>query len=159
MSQLIFHLEPQLQDNWCWAAVASAIATFSGDPRHMNQCDVAAALFPGRTCCGNPDACDEQASLGDALTRVQHLAQKVRSPVSYDTVCTEIAAGRPLCVRVRSGGVGHFVVVSGFADGDTDQRLSVDDPKPARGRVNVPYDALLTNYFGSGVWTHTYFVR
>ena len=159
MSQLNFTLRPQIQENWCWAAVASAIAVFARDPQAPEQCEVAGVVFPSRRCCNDPASCDEPASLGDALMRVRHLAQKVASPVSYDTVCSEITAGRPLCVRVVSGGFGHFVVISGFDAGNVDQRLSVDDPKGGRGRVDVPYEALRTNYFGSGVWTHTYFIK
>lgn len=159
MGQLDFELEQQQRDNWCWAAVAAGVANFQRDPKTWGQCDVANAALSRDTCCVDGEPCDVDQSLRDALNAVQHLNATVESAISYENVCAELDANRPLAIRIESGSLGHFVVISGYESGSSDRRLTIDDPGYGRGRTSVPYETVLSNYYGSGRWTHTYYVR
>lgn len=161
MPQLDFGMQQQQQDNWCWAAVAASVSMYWRSTRVWGQCDIVNAELPQTVCCSQGDSlvCNVPAKLSDALSVVQHLNTFMIGSISYDNVCAELDSNRPLCLRIVTGGLGHFVAITGYVDGDADQRLVIDDPGHGRGRVEVPYETVLQEYYGSGVWTHTYFVQ
>ena len=159
--QLPFEMQEQQQGNWCWAAVAASVTTYWPTPRQWGQCDVVNAELTQTKCCaeGNCASCNVQHSLHSVLTRVQHLCNTVTNAISYEDVCAELDAERPLCARIVTSELGHFVAITGYVIGDPEQRVLVDDPGLGRGRREVPYDTLRQDYSGGGVWTHTYYLE
>ena len=49
---LAFVIEPQLQTNWCWAAVSKSVSWFYDQSSPWTQCRVANAALPRTDCCG-----------------------------------------------------------------------------------------------------------
>lgn len=154
-------LQIQLQDKWCWAAVASAVAT-SFSPA-IAQCEVANGLLERADCC--PDGSHSPGSnvtnyLDDALAWVRHFRQRRPGPIGRDEIHYEVCRSVcPVGVRVgwRDTGLreGHFVGLSGiFFQLD---RVIIEDPW--FGRVEMSRQEFTINYQGRGTWTHTYFTR
>jgi hypothetical protein len=75
--------------------------------------------------------------------------------VSFQNVCDEINAGRPVGARVGwSGGGGHFMVIYGYSVVGGTNYFDIDDP--IYGKSHLTVAAFSQNYQASGVWTHTY---
>jgi hypothetical protein len=156
-TSLNFTMQHQQQDEWCWAAVSISIAAYFGDAS-WSQCGLANSFFGQVLCCMYPNSCNRPFFLDQALQKVGHFRLFSTGPAALNQVQAEIAAGRPLGVRIQwaGSGDGHFVAI----DGCTDDSVEVQDPWTG-GYTSVEYNTFLTAYAGigdTGVWTHCYWV-
>lgn len=153
MASVFFPMETQQQSQWCWAAVSVSTASYYGDPA-WSQCALVNAELGETGCCANgaSSACNQPWSLQAALTRVGHLSSFSLGRLGERDTEAQIAAGRPVAVRIDWGdGTGHFVVVSGM---EPDDIVTVEDP--LNGTFSGPYSSFAAAYLGSGSWSHTY---
>jgi len=151
--RLDFDLWHQEMDNWCWAAVSSAIGNFYAGSVGFHQCDVAAIAL-GRPCCPSPSLCDEPYFLEDGLGAVGHPATVTKTIPNYE-IQADIDAGRPVAARIQwAAGGGHFVVIEGYSTTVGGQLLYVEDPWS--GGHDVMDSEFRTSYQGAGSWSHTY---
>ena len=156
---LSYVTQPQLQANWCWAAVSSGVARYYDAATRWTQCRIAEAEL-GRECCG-PEAegaCNIPWFLNRALTRVGHLDRWAAGPVTFAEIVQSIDARDPLCVRIAwvQGGA-HFVALYGYGEGTgagDPTVVSVSDPR--YGNSDVPYSEFRDRYRETGEWTHAY---
>jgi hypothetical protein len=79
--------------------------------------------------------------------------------IGLGMIAKEIASGRPVGVRIQwAGGGGHFVVVAGYQQDPSGNTIAVFDPWPGFGdTLAQDFGAFLSQYQGSGWWTHTYY--
>ncbi|HTQ15384.1 MAG TPA: C39 family peptidase [Rhizomicrobium sp.] len=139
---LAFTMQKQLQDNWCWAATASSVAAYYRDPDNPSQCDLAKKYIQN-SCCpkGQPNlpacTCNEPYQL---ITPLQVLGRSngdaQPGALDFDSIATEIDAGRPVCIRIDINPPnGHFLVIIGYdrSTGDVylcDPEYKVVGPHP-----------------------------
>lgn len=157
---LPFAMTPQTELQWCWAATSASVAMFFVPSSGWVQCAVASKAFSIQ-CCGGASSgptCNQPWYLNQALAIVGHLHHMTGQAEMFSTVQAEIAAGRPLCVRVGwSGDGGHFLAIHGWqvaADGV--EYYHVDDP--IFGKQTVERRKFETAYQHNGTWTHSYFL-
>ena len=161
---LTFNMETQEQSQWCWAAVAVSVTMFYDTSDTVTQCRVANMVLNTNGCCSNPDPCNEDNFLEDALAQVNHFrAPLVFEPLPFSDVEGEINDGRPLGCRIGwFGGGGHFVIIHGVSVDQTSSAVNrwvaVADP------LFGPSDYLINNFTsgyrqGEGEWTHSYFTQ
>lgn len=158
-------VEEQKEDNWCWAAVASAIHNRKHSKKRLTQCDVASRVFPDEgDACADPRPFDRVASLEVALDRVGmlHNAEDGRAP--FDEIQAEIGKNRPLCARIvkdRNGdGIvesAHFVVIVGCGIIDGVPHVRVEDPEGSS--FIGPLATFQDNYGKEWTWVSTYFIK
>jgi hypothetical protein len=158
-------MQPQLQTEWCWAAVAASIGTFYQDAQPKQQCELATELL-FTPCCIDPlpppppPAWQGNApyALDGALKLIKHLnGDLVAQPLSFEQVVAEIDAGSPVCCHIEwvdaAGLRGHFNAIVGY-DRQT-QDVIVRDPYAPYGESTLPYETFKSNYHG-GAWDQTY---
>ncbi len=93
------------------------------------------------------------------MTRTGHLASAFGGTVGFNVVQQQIAAQRPLAVRIAwfgGGAVGHFVVIDGYSTAGG-QRVSVRDS--IFGDSSWPFAAFQTSYKNRGSWSATYLTQ
>ena len=157
--QLSFNMEAQTQSNWCWAATATSVSHFYWLLSTWTQCLIASGELPPNNCCTSPVPipCNIPWYLDRALTRTNNFVS-ITGTVSFQTVCDEIDAGRPVGARVGwSGGGGHFMVIYGYSSVGGTNYFDIDDP--IYGKSHLTVAAFSSSYQGSGAWTHTYFTK
>ena len=149
---LKFTIEPQRQNQWCWAAVTASIATFYRN-RGWSQCRVVNDRLGETECCsdGSSSACNRPWYLDKALSRVGNLGGFTKGALTAQEVRTEIDNGRPIGVRI--GRLNAAVISSpsaGIRPGRT--RYSRSVVWPFDGVLSGIQFALPRN----GRWTHAY---
>jgi hypothetical protein len=156
---LIFNMQPQKMENWCWAAVAVSLKSFYDPTSELTQGDIVATTLDLPICkiTPTPAICDQPYDLIAVLTDLGLLQKVIESPVEADTIIQEIDAGRPLCCQIDYGGQGgHFIVLHGYSWDQPDGQFFVDVADP---RAENPYaidrEELMRNYNG-GQWARTY---
>jgi hypothetical protein len=103
--------------------------------------------------------------LDKALTRVGHYAGFIARAADYLTqVVPEVDADRPVTLRVEwagSGGLAHFVAITGYDNSLGYQIVQIDDPAPigVGSQARLDYAAFVAAYQGSGAVTHTLWTR
>jgi Papain-like cysteine protease AvrRpt2 len=145
---------------WCWAAIATAIAKFYDASSTITQTFVACKVFPNGDCCNNGGStpCNQPAHLEAALEAAKHPASRLPRSLQPSELTDLINNNKPVCVRVGSKLGGHFLAVKGFDDtAPSNLYLLVCDPEA--GECITTFDALLTSYPGYGKWTDTYLTR
>jgi Domain of unknown function (DUF5050)/Papain-like cysteine protease AvrRpt2 len=151
---LPFEVQPQLESEWCWAAVSTSVAKYYTPSTTVTQCAVVNQQLGRSDCCSNPGSnnCNQPGYLDQALQFVGNFASET-GPVSFDDVVLVLDWGTPPCIRIGwSGGGGHFIGVQGCQPNGF---LLVTDP--IYGDSIVTYDTLTTGmYQGNGIWTTTY---
>lgn len=168
MSDMPFVIDHQMQDQWCWAAVALSICRFFKDQRWQQQCDVVNEIFGpirGDTdCCtdGASSTCNMPWALDIVLNTAGHLLQPVRGIVTFDEVKQQVLVQkRPFAARIMLADLmtAHFVVVIGCDEaGDGRQWVKVADPGGSTGNTNtIEYSALLNDYMPGASWDQSYF--
>jgi hypothetical protein len=154
---LSYTMQPQVQSNWCWSAVATSTSHYYNAASTWTQCTLANQQLGQMSCCQNgaSAACNVPWYLDRALGATGNLDHWHGSNESFEVTAQQIEEGRPLGVRIGwKGGGGHFVVVSGYDDG---QMVTVRDP--IYGTSYMKYTTLATNYQGSGSWTDSLFTK
>ena len=130
---LVFDMQHEEQNNWCWAAVAASVGNYYAEEEEWDQCTVANRELRREDCCGDGAAgpCNVYGYLASALNRVHCLQNwAIAHRATFDMVVGEINAGRPVCVRVAwRGGGAHFVAITGYSDPDPAiAQVLVQDP-------------------------------
>jgi hypothetical protein len=156
--ELAFVMEPQLQNEWCWAAVSTSVALYYAPQSGRTQCAVVNDGLEQTTCCqdGGSAACNQPYFLEKALAIVGHLASDFGGALDFDRVRAEIDAGRPfgLCIDWKGGG-GHVVAVGGY-DAQGEMLLVCDS---MFGTSHVPLATFPASYQGGGTWSWTYLTQ
>jgi Bacterial tandem repeat domain 1/Papain-like cysteine protease AvrRpt2 len=166
---LRFRIQRQQQGFWCWAAVSSSIRRYYQPASTLSQIDLVNQRR-GRNDCGQPgpgadtDRCNQPDTTHEVIDSLGHLAQMQHNSVPFANLRGELAAGRPIFVRIEwDGGGRHATVAAGVEDGEF---VIMCDPgnssaaDPAQGTTTVvAYDALLADYNGSGNWIGTGYTR
>lgn len=155
---LPFNIEHQTQSNWCWAATSKSISKFYSNLSSWTQCKVASSEL-SLICCTSPVSgpCNIPWYLDRALVRTNNFVS-YGSPISWERVLEELQRGLVLGARVGwNGGGGHFMVIHGATTNGVVKYLHIDDP--IYGKSVIPYNQFLSNYQGSGRWTHTYYTK
>ncbi|WP_167475335.1 papain-like cysteine protease family protein [Nocardia arthritidis] len=119
----------QTEDQWCWAANGSSIATYLNRPIGQREyCE----LVHGATAEGCPNAAASLEQIAAAFRKIGFTAA-VGAPLSMTQVVTEISANRPILTGIAwTAGGGHAQVIYGFdADAGT---ITYGDPWPTSRR-------------------------
>jgi|SRR5215471_15625682 len=156
MKQLVFVMQRQERNNWCWSAVATSIALFRSAASGWTQCKLATAELGQGNCCA-AGTCDTDWFLNRALNRTGNLRAFSSGAESLASIQSEIDSDLPLGVRIQwRGQGGHFVAITGC---DTINNLvTVSDPLEDES-VTLDYDRFVSSYEGIGSWSHSYFTQ
>lgn len=147
---LELNLAPQEKANWCWAAIAQALAGYFGLEAH-SQSWIAEH-------CAEPGEADRQQGEHRPLSQVLDAMACgyywTPGKPSFQRLVAQINHGLPLCVRIQwHGGHGHFVLIHGY-QADL-KALWVADS--INGGSLQCFDDFPKIYGSrSGVWTETY---
>lgn len=157
-------VDPQCQDEWCWAAVAVAIQQFYPPPTAVKQCQVVDLVLPGNDCCHNASStnCTMPVLLEDVLAKIKHfrgLHPPPNNDLEVKLLKDEIDAGRPVCIRFQvSQKDGHFSIVKGYDDTDSNNlKILIIDPQFPECWCSYP--EVLSGYEGGASWTDSYFTE
>jgi Papain-like cysteine protease AvrRpt2 len=146
---------------WCWAAVASAIAGFYPPHPRITQCSIANSQIPNNNCQtkGGSKRCNIPQPLEGPLCIVGHLDQKIPNPTNPSQIISKTESSQPICVRIGwEGRSGHYVVIKGYVGTDPENMyLVISDP--AYGECITPYKIFKCQYKSLGSWTDTYFTK
>lgn len=145
-------MQAQENSNWCWAGSGDTIAAWYGRNYSQNQFCNAAFRRPQGTPCPNDQA--TLANVQDAFGWMGiNSGSYVSSWLGYDTVRSEIDAGRPMETRIQwSSGGGHMHVIYGY---DTERNwVYWGDPWATNNRYNWgDFDYYVNG--SSFSWTHS----
>ncbi|MGW6281667.1 papain-like cysteine protease family protein [Kribbella sp. NPDC055071] len=144
--------QSQQKSNWCWAATGNSIAAFYGRTYSQNQfCNLAFGNSQNATCPNNQAtlANDQQAFRSIGISAGSY----VSGTLSFSTLVTEIAAGRPVMTRIGwSSGGGHMMDIIGYDSSDS--TLEYYNPWPDDPRYNYSsYSWYRSN--SQFTWTHS----
>jgi len=158
-----------MQDNWCWAAVATSVGLFYGTG-NWTQCAVATdqvnkLISPGQVndCCSTPDSqtCDVYGYVYFALQHVRsidHWSPKKPLPQElYDRLSRDKEV---VCLRIKwNGGGAHFTTIRGCTDPADGGPfiISTSDTLKGFSGTTLPYDDFPAHYHAGGEWTSTFF--
>jgi hypothetical protein len=158
--RLAFTMQPQQQANWCWAAVSTSVSHYYDTGSAWTQCLVANDQLGRNDCCGGGASgpCNVYGFLDQALQTVGCFVSIQGGTSTFATIDGEIAAGRPVGIRVAwNGGGAHFLAIIGTREWSPTY-VAVDDP--IFGKSDHTWDDLRTSYQADGdSWTHTYFTQ
>lgn len=130
-------LRAQETGNWCWAATTQMITEFLEHGR--TQCDLANERFARNDCCTS--GCPKNAACNipgwTMFTECGFTYSNSSTPLTWEKIKFEIyCAKKPLSFAYgpKSGGVGHVLVIYGYAEIGDDKFLSLKDPwSPCNG--------------------------
>lgn len=164
MPSVNFFMQYQQRTNWCWAATGVSVRVYYQPASPLTQCVLVCATLGRNDCCNNLQVaahpCNVTGDLGAVLQTLAHLQATVARPATLAEIAVQIAALRPLALRVgwvNGGGhamacTGYFLALNGL------YYLQIQDPW--FGTSLVPLVIFPALYWGrAGVWTHTYFTR
>lgn len=121
----------QQTNNWCWAATTQMITTFLG--HGVQQCDLANQRF-GRTDCCTGNCPKNSACNMPGWTMFSESGFDFResvTPLPWDSITKYIYCRKqPLAYAYgpKSGGVGHVLVIYGYASIGSTNYLFLRDP-------------------------------
>lgn len=156
--RLPFYMQPQLQDNWCWAANAVSIASFYNSASQWTQCKLVNAQLGETTCClaGSSCECDQPSTLQDALAVTGNFVNWSYVPTSAE-IRSEILNGRPLAAQIAwENGGAHFVVIAGYRC-DAEEYLDIRDP--LFGSSDLSLATFSSGYQHVGSWTYSFYTE
>ncbi len=164
-----FPIEPQEQNDWCWAAVSNSTDHYYDPRSSLAQCKIVKQVLAATTdCCGSPGACNQPEKLQTALTRIGRLNRLIVGPSDFTLIKSEIDQKRPVCVRIQWFGAGaHFVVISGYtvlASGDriievADSFYGESSSGTYHGIWNIDFDLFPASYQSGGTWSATFLTQ
>lgn len=152
-----FTMQHQAQTNWCWAAVASSVATFRNAGTTWTQCKIVNAELGRADCCtnGSSATCNKPWYLDKALTRVGHFVNGTAGVKTKEQIRNFILNDNALVVAVQwTGGGGHALAITGDRQAGTTYYVTAADPW--YGKSDVVYDTFKTQYQGSGTWIESH---
>ena len=150
----------QQQSEWCWSATSVSISLFYDPASAWTQCSLVNNALNQTTCCqdGSSSQCNQPWYLDQALTITGNLASTSGGKPTLQTVINEIAAGRPVGVRLGwNGGGGHFPLVDGYQNDPETPTIEVKDP--IYGTSTQDFNSFPSSYQGGAAWTNTYFTQ
>ena len=160
---LVFDMQHQLQDNWCWAAVSTSISIYFDENSGWTQCKMVNQALEETTCCNansaSTDTCNRQWYLHKALEKTGNLSQLERGAQTFEKIANEIREGRPLGCLIKwddGEGGGHFVIISGVDE--EEQTLDILDPWNGP-TDDLPYNVFAKKYRGDGLWTYSFYTK
>jgi hypothetical protein len=155
-------LKPQETNDWCWAATTQMITEFLGHGR--TQCDLANARFSREDCCTgtcpkNP-ACKTP---GWTMFKESDFETDVSNkPLEWADLKDQIDKKKPMSYAYgpKSGGVGHVVVISGYAETNGVTWVELTDPfERCKGTIRyIKFNEYL-NSETSDHWETNYNIR
>jgi len=153
---IVFEIETQELDQWCWAAVSVSLERYLSDQVNtIRQCELAGRVL-GSTCCPTRVPCNTAERLQTALRKIGRL-DKIEGQLSFVRVKTEIQRGFPIAVRIEwRNGSAHFVIIRGYRD-DGAQILNIADPWYENSLQD--YDTFCDDYLGLGRWTDSFLLK
>lgn len=150
---LLFNMQKQLENQWCWAATSTSVSLFYNPASGWTQCLVAEQIM-GSGCCMFPAPCDYPSYLDQALSTTENYVA-MSGTMSFSQIENELSQGRVIGARVGwNGGGGHFMVIYGCRQSTGIKYLSIDDP--IYGKSELPESTFLNAYRSAGKWTHSY---
>jgi hypothetical protein len=159
-TQLPRFMQRQEQSNWCWAAVATSVGLLL-ETGQWTQCDTASRCFsPARSCCANPERCNEYGYLDKALGQTKSLDFHENAPAKQKRIKRHLDEARPVCTRVAWHANGaHFMAITGYSlDDDDEMTITIQDPQ--HGICSMRLSDYPAKYpAGSGTWTNTYYCK
>jgi len=122
-------IEKQSALNLCWASVASGISQFYEKDKYWSQCKLTDKAFGLTNCCKDLNACDRAWYLDSALIFTRNYRQAKLGMPSFDEIKNEILNGHVISLRIewRAENQGHFILITGFYDGEF---VQIEDPWP-----------------------------
>lgn len=150
-------VENQLLNNWCWAAIASALGRYYGTSDE-SQAQIASQVL--KKNCLEFAFDDEVRRSADTISRLD-IAMSVAGCYShwsagkplFDRVRFEINFGRPFGARVGwHAGAAHYVLIHGYRDHG--EKLLVADPLHGSGEYSL--GEFPARYRQGGAWTETF---
>ena len=163
-----FTMQTQIQDNWCWAAVATSTSLHYNSSSGWTQCQVANKILArpsGVDCCasGSDPECDVEWYLDKALTETSNLHDVRAGAVGFPDLTTLLDGDRPLAARVEwSGGGGHFLMFHQWEKTASGMEFVIV-ADPYYGGRTVPYNDCVHRYPATatttGTWTHSYWTQ
>ena len=152
----------QLRSRWCWAAIASALATYY-QTMFITQVQIVDCLLSdfdgGNDLYSNEDLLERNVNfkLDVALKFVNCFSHWTIGKPAFERIQFEINQGRPLGVRLEwfKGGA-HYILVNGY--NDQDGSIMIEDP--LHGPHVQDFNLFPGNYRESGaVWTESFFTN
>ncbi len=160
-------VEHQLEDNWCWAAVAVSIHNFLNPPAtpadRLKQGKLATDVLrqdnqipANLDCLTNPHLCDYPGRLDEALAIEDNLEATLPIHINYSSFKSIIDQHVPVGARiVWWDGGAHFVVLDGYYElANNEVLISVEDP--LYGHSLQYWGDLLNDYPPGGSWNETF---
>lgn len=154
---LLFKMQHQVENQWCWAATAVSISQYYNPSSHWTQCQVATTALGISNCCILPTLCNKPWYLERALSITNNFTS-IQGALSFHDVELELSNGRVVGARVGwFGGGGHFMVIYGCKTINGINYYYIDDP--IYGKSEILEFAFQTAYQGAGSWTHSYITK
>jgi hypothetical protein len=159
---LDFHIQPQVPNNWCWAATSSSVSCYYNPQSSWTQCEIANKQLHRTDCCPavKKGPCDKIGYLEKALTTTGNLAKQA-GRVMFSEIQNEIDGKRPLGCRIDWGtSSGHFVVIYGYAlTADKTKYVDIGDPLHSDSQIHIKLSSFTNSYQGQGRWTDSYYTK
>lgn len=129
---LTLKMYTQQAENWCWAAVADCILAARGRglgqaavvAHHLGRsCPVKSPMAPSAAACvptSCPNPCNGPHSIDVALAGLGVPATPIAGnprAALIEAIEAELAAGRPVVVRMAGEGGGHFLLLTQMSSG------------------------------------------
>lgn len=151
---LFFNMQPQVQNQWCWAATSASVSIFYNLSSTWTQCLVASGALGVSTCCKIPSPCNKPWYLDRALTVTNNFINQY-GILTFQQVESELLSGRIVGARVGwFGGGGHFMIIYGCKSINGVNYYNIDDP--IYGKSIITETAFQSVYQGAGSWTHSF---
>src|SRR5437016_2765069 len=140
-------LQHQLEPNWCWVASEQMVMNFLTPGASFSQC-ILVGNAEAKNCCPNPlpDGCDVD---GVPNYDDQFDFDLQTSPLTWSQVKNQIHnKGKPFVYGSKpiGNGVGHILVVVGYATANGEKYLLLNDPLPVKAAdpANAANNLILT---------------
>jgi hypothetical protein len=164
--------QPQMIDNWCWAAVGLMVRSAYRDPAQL-LCEIAEEVLRQEkviaataSCCpvDTNNDCNSPNVLPPALGT--HLDANAATSKTPEFIIGSIKSGHPVAVRIEWPGTtdlnglpaGHFVLITGYRtnkNDNTNVTLHVCDPRYSQ-RQEHSFQEFLARYETRGTWDLTF---
>lgn len=158
--QLDVQLERQLLDNWCWAAIGSALGRYYG---MVNDSQAGIASRVLETDCSAHAHSEAIRRKADIISRLDRALRVVgcyshwtAGKPLFDRVRFEVNCGRPFGARIGwHAGAAHYILIHGYRE--EGERVLVADPLHGPGEYSL--DKFPACYRDGGAWTETFWTR
>ena len=158
---LVFDMQLQQWDNWCWAATASSISHYYGPDYHLSQDEIVGRALGLPPPWVSDESWNRGATMLTGLCIVRCESSTYPGFASLRQVLRQLDLGNPVCVQIKwPSNRGHAVVIhGGWFDEAGDDHFLVGDPGFGCS-FPLPGRELRDDYLEvGGRWVQTYQVR